>query len=78
MRRMFTKISDSVGSKDYDPYEYAFEIQMSNRFFLFYTEMEVESKRWVKVLDLIVRMNKAGIGSLSTVNPFDFEKYLVD
>ena len=49
---------------------------MPNRFFLFYTEMKVESKRWVKVLDLIVRMNKSGIGF--AVNPFDYEQYLVD
>ena len=75
---MFSKISESVGSKEYDPYEYAFEIQMPNRVFLFYTEMEVESKRWVKVLDLIVRMNKAGIALKSGVNPFDYEKYLVE
>ena len=50
--------------------------KLSSSFFLFYTEMKVESKRWVKVLDLIVRMNKAGVGS--AVNPFDYEKYLVE
>ena len=54
---MFTKISETVKDKEYDPYDYAFEIQLTDRFFLFYTELEVESKRWVKILDLIVRMN---------------------
>ena len=50
---------------------------MPDRCFLFYTELAVESKRWARVLDLIVRMNKAAI-PLHSVNPFDYEKYLVD
>ena len=75
---MFAKISESVTSKEYDPYDFAFEIQMPDRVYLFYVEMEVEAKRWVKVLDLIVRMNNAGVGKVSHVNPFDYEKYLVD
>ena len=74
---MFSKITESVAAKEYDPYDYAFEIQMPDRCFLFYTELEVESKRWARVIDLIVRMNKAGI-PLHSVNPFDYEKYLVD
>ena len=77
VKRMFRKIAESAASKEADPYDYAFEIQMPDRQFLLYTELEVESKRWVRVLDLIVRMNKAGI-PLHSANPFDYEKYLVD
>ena len=57
MKRMLTKISDSLGQKEFDIYDYAFEIQMPKRSYLFYTETEVESKRWVRVLSLIVSMN---------------------
>ena len=69
---MFTKISDQVAVKDEDPYDFAFEIQMPDRFYLLYTEQEVEAKRWVRVLEMIVQMNKQGIPH-HRANPFDFE-----
>lgn len=50
---------------------------MPNRFFLFYTESEIEAKRWVRVLNLVARMRKMGI-PLFCVSPFDFEKYLIE
>ena len=77
LKRVWTKISDQVANKEQDPYNYAFEIQMPDRCFLLYTELREESERWVRVLDLVVRMNKEGIPHNQT-NPFDFEKYLND
>ena len=78
MKRMLTKISDSLGQKEFDIYDYAFEIQMPERVYIFYTEKEIESKRWVRVLSLIVSMNQAGIDiKRGGISPFDYEKYLV-
>ena len=78
MKRMLTKVKDTFKSNEYDVYEYAFEIQMPERVYLFYTETEVESKRWVRVLSLLVSMNQAGLNlKRSGINPFDYEKYLV-
>ena len=57
MKRMLTKVKDTFKQNEYDVYEYAFEIQMPERVYLFYTETEVESKRWVRVLSLLVSMN---------------------
>ena len=78
MKRMLTKIKDSVTTKDFDAYDYAFEIQMPERVYLFYTEREIESKRWVRVLSLLLSMVQAGIDiRRSGISPFDYEKYLV-
>ena len=57
MKRMLTKVKDTFKSNEYDVYEYAFEIQMPERVYLFYTETEVEAKRWVRVLSLLLSMN---------------------
>ena len=75
LKRVFNKLSDKVGAQDGDPFDYAFEIQMPDRFYLLYTELEIEAQRWVKVLDLLVKMNKCGIPH-HRVNPFDYEKYI--
>ena len=78
MKRMLTKVKDTFKQNEYDIYEYAFEIQMPERNYLFYTETEVESKRWVRILSLLLSMNQAGLNlKRSGINPFDYEKYLV-
>ena len=56
MDKFFTKVSDTFKPKEFDIYEHAFEIQMPKRSYLFYTETEIESKRWVRVLSLLVSM----------------------
>ena len=77
LKRVLTKISDQVAAKEQDPYDFAFEIQVPSRSYLLYTELKIEAERWVRVLDLIVRMNKLGIPH-NRANPFDFEKYLAE
>ena len=78
MDKFFTKVSDTFKPKEFDIYEHAFEIQMPKRSYLFYTETEIESKRWVRVLSLLLSMNQAGLNlKRSGINPFDYEKYLV-
>ena len=63
---------------EYDIHEHAFEIQMPKRSYLFYTETEVESKRWVRVLSLLMNMKQAGLSLKRLgINPFDYENYLV-
>ena len=57
MDKFFTKVSDTFKPKEFDIYEHAFEIQMPKRSYLFYTETEIESKRWVRVLSLLLSMN---------------------
>ena len=75
LKRVFNKLSDKVGAQDDDPFDYAFEIQMPDRFYLLYTELEIEAQRWVRVLDLLVKMNKCGIPH-HRANPFDYEKHI--
>ena len=78
IEKFFTKIEDTFKPNDFDIYEHAFEIQMSKRSYLFYTETEIESKRWVRVLSLLVSMKQAGLSLKRLgINPFDYEKYLV-
>ena len=78
MKRMLTKVKDTFKQNEYDIHEYAFEIQMPERTYLFYTETEVESKRWVRVLSLLLSMRQAGLDlKRSGINPFDYEQYLV-
>ena len=59
------------------PHNYAFEIQMTNRVYLLYTEKEIDTQQWVRVLSLISLMNREGI-PCKKINPFDYEKYLTN
>ena len=75
---MYSKIKDTFTQDQFDIYEHAFEIQMPKRSYLFYTETEIEAKRWVRVLSLLVSMRQAGLNlKRSGINPFDYENYLV-
>ena len=78
MKRLFTQVIDTFKPNEFDIYEHAFEIQMPKRSYLFYTETEIESKRWVHVLSLLVSMKQDGLSLKRLgINPFDYEKYLV-
>ena len=78
MKKLLTQVIDTFKPNEFDIYEHAFEIQMTKRSYLFYTETEIESKRWVRVLSLLVSMKQAGLSlKWSDINPFDYEKYLV-
>ena len=78
MKKLLTKVIDTFKPNEFDIYEHAFEIQMTKRSYLFYTETEIESKRWVRVLSLLVSMKQDGLSLTRLgINPFDYEKYLV-
>ena len=77
-RRLLDKILGSIKADEERKEittEHGFTLKTTFKTYTLFTSTKEEAKMWVRVLGLIVEMNKEGL-LVDKVNPFDFENFL--